>query len=556
MKSRFVSFRIISSVALVCTFFVQAIQIIYADTTNVTISVNNVPPSFTAVPAESPASDSTTPTNVGSNVTFQATGTDGNAGNYYLIICKTDAVTANNSAAPTCTGGSWCVSSATASGSQASCSYSVVSGDAESQAWYAFVCDGNATSAACSSSSQGSGSSGSPFKVNRVPSFTGYSVGTPRSPGQNVTWSTTASDSDTDGSQDQVKLIVCKTTGISGDDCDGGESDRWCSSALATSNPSCSYSIPIPTPDAGSIDAYVYIVDSHNFGATSANQADNVQYAVSNAGPSVSNLSINGGSNITLNESTTTPVVVTATISDNNSCEDISTATASLYRSGIGFGACDNIAENNDNNCYANLSCTVVSSGNTCTGPTDISADYSCTFDLQYFADPTDTGTLYSANLWQTYFRTTDNNSLGSSTSGGNVEVLSLIAFDVTSSISYGGLTPGQSNDPLNQIITYTGTGNVGLDFELSGTNMTSGGDSITVDKQKYALASSTAYASGTALSTVATEVEVNLQKTTSIVSPATKDVWFGIEIPLATPIGTYTGTITTTGIKGETANW
>jgi hypothetical protein len=108
----------------------------------------------------------------------------------------------------------------------------------------------------------------------------------------------------------------------------------------------------------------------------------------------------------------------------------------------------------------------------------------------------------------------------------------------------------------LDKTTTITATGNVGLDEELSGTDMTSGGNTIGVAYQKYALAGSTAYASGTALSTSGTEAELNCLKTTVSGTPATKNTWWGLEIPAGTVSGSYSGTNTIIAIKGETANW
>ena len=136
----------------------------------------------------------------------------------------------------------------------------------------------------------------------------------------------------------------------------------------------------------------------------------------------------------------------------------------------------------------------------------------------------------------------------------------SLTALDVTGAISYGGLDVGQSNDPLDQITTITPTGNVGLDEELSGSNMctdypTCSGGQIAVGYQKVSLSSSTAYASGDALTGSATEYELNLAKAESD-SPTTANTWWGILIPSGTVPGTYSGVNTVDGVKGETANW
>jgi hypothetical protein len=530
---------------------------VFADSVATSVTVGNSSPSFTAGPAENPVSDGTTPTNAGNDVTFEATATDANSEDYYLAVCITNAVTAVNGGSPTCDGGSWCISSATTSGNQATCDYTTLTGDSESNDWYAFVCDGNSTAANCSASSQGSGASGSPFKVNHAPTFNAISNNGPQNPGVNITWSTDTStlDGDSDTVNDTVKLVVCKVAGVTNGDCTGGASDRWCQSALVANNPSCTYTLPIPTADT-TYDAYAYLFDNHNMGATGANQGFNSSYAVNNAAPSVSGVSINGGMDVTLTEGTTTNVTLTATITDNNSCTDIASVEGSLYRSAITYANCDDATDNDDNNCYAEVSCSVVGAGNTCTGVTDASADYQCTVAVQYFADPTVTNTQYPLQNWLATLLAEDNNTQSSFTEVvSGVEMNTTIALDVTGSINYGTLDAGDSNDPLDKTTTVTATGNVGIDQELSGTNMTGPG-TITVGYQRYALASSTAYSSATSLSATPTEVELNCSKTILSGTPATKDTWWGIEIPTGSPPGVYSGTNTVTAVLGEVGNW
>jgi hypothetical protein len=357
-----------------------------------------------------------------------------------------------------------------------------------------------------------------------------------------------------------VKLIVCKTAGISGDDCDGGASDRWCESSLVASNPSCGYDIPSVAAD-GTFDAYVYIVDEHDFGATSGSQGSNVSFTINNVAPVVSAVTINGGSAIDLEESTTKEVTLTATVSDNNSCQDISTVLGYVYRSGIGYTGCDTSGEANNDNCYPEVSCSV--SGGTCEGSTDASADYTCTVNLQYYADPTDANTEYPTQNWLDTIKATDDDSATDNLEvSTGVEMNSLTAFDVTGSINYGGLAPEESNDPLDKIVTTTPTGNVGLDQEHSGAaNMCvdyptcSGGTPIAVSYQEYYTVSSRSYGSGTDLSTTPTEVELDVEKIRNG-TVYTKNTWWGILIPTGTVTGEYAGANTITAVKGETANW
>ena len=169
----------------------------------------NAAPSITAGPSDGGALNS--PVNVGTAVTFTATATDSESDNYYLAICKTDAISANDNAVPTCTGGNWAISSSTASASQASVTYTTLSGDSETNVWYAFVCD-HAVSSVCSSSSQGLASNGSPFEVNHAPSFSAIAnTSGSIAIGSAVVFTSTASDSDTNDTADTVQLFVCKS---------------------------------------------------------------------------------------------------------------------------------------------------------------------------------------------------------------------------------------------------------------------------------------------------------------------------------------------------------
>jgi hypothetical protein len=535
--------------------FLLSFKQIFAETVATSVIVGNSTPSFTVDPFEVVASTTANPTDVGTTITFQATGTDGNNENYYLAICKSDEITANNEAVPTCTGGNWCISSSTTSGSSTTCEYGTLNGDAESNNWFAFVCD-HSSSSICSSSEIGTGDSGSPFQVNHAPSFPTIANVSPLDPGSTQTWSTAVGVSDAD-SGDTVRLLVCKTAGVSAGACDGGGSDTWCDGSAVTNNPSCSIGISIPTLDIG-YSAFVYVYDVHDFGSTDGNQGIGSSYIVNNIAPVVSAISLNSGSAIsTLNEGGTSPVVLGATITDNNGCADISTVVGSMYRSGIGYSACDTGGEADGNNCYPALSCSV-GGGNTCDGSTDPSASYTCTAYVKYFADPTVANTTYSAETWMDTFKAEDEALNDAQNIGTGVEMNDLLAMDIGASLAFGNLSAGQTLSPLSALTVVTATGNVGLDQTLEGTNMLDVGDTsntITVGNQRYALAAATAYGSGITLSISATETELNCKKTTSDVGE-TKPTYWGISIPVGTAAGTYGGTNTVIAVKGEFAAW
>lgn len=564
MKKKYLLYlSFVVSVFLILSFFNQLPILFISNAASVTtsVTVGNSPPSFTTSPYEDPASTVTAPTKVGSDVTFKATANDSNNENYYLIVCSTDSVTPHNGTAPTCGGTMYCISSSTASTSPASCAFTTLASTPQSNSWYAFVCDANSGNALCSLSSQGTGDSGSPFVVNHLPTFTAVSTSdTSVDPGGAVTWSATANDPDAD----TVKLLVCKTSTITeGGECTGGASNTLCSSSLVASNPSCTYDVPAVAPD-GSVTAYAFIVDSFNAPASGGSQGSDVSFTINNVAPVISSVTLNSGNAITLVEGSTTEIAMTATVTDNNGCSngEIASVVAYVYRSGTAYTGCNASASANSNYCYPEVSCTQVA--NSCVDATDASANYSCTVDIQYFADPTDADTVFPLESWLNTFKATDNNSLtatGELTTG--VELNSLIGMTAPEAIAYGNLGAGQKNDPLDKTTKLVSTGNVGLDTELSGTDMcidyptcaSSPNTPIAVGNQKHALVVDTAYATGVGLTSSPVAASINIPKCTSIAENA-KNIWWGLSIPIGTISGTYTGSNTITAFKSPVAVW
>lgn len=263
---------------------------------------------------------------------------------------------------------------------------------------------------------------------------------------------------------------------------------------------------------------------------------------VGNAAPSVSVVTLNSSSAITLVENNTRTVYATSTVSDGNGCSTIIGVTTDFYRSGVTAASCDTPGEANSNNCYSRSSCTVVAG--TCTGGVDTTADYVCSAALQYYADPTDSGT-YSAQTWTATTYVTD--GAATSSASGSAELNTLAALDVTSSISYGTLAANTDTGSANSTTTVTNTGNTNIDPDLSGTVMSSGGDTIAVAQQKYSSINFT-YSSGTStLSTTPTSINLALPQRTSGV--VTANVYWGIGIPAGTNAGSYTGTNTFTAV-------
>lgn len=248
--------------------------------------------------------------------------------------------------------------------------------------------------------------------------------------------------------------------------------------------------------------------------------------------PIVTNVVLNGGTDITLSPGATTTISATATVTDLNGYSDIVQATGTMFRSGVGAQC-----SVNDNSCYsaASSSCIFFS----CSG---YSCQVSCSADLYYFADPTDIG-FYGAQDWGAYISAVDSaGGYGTSTAAINKELITLRALEVTQSIDYGSLQVQTDTGTYNATTTIENIGNDSIDVSIAGTNLTSGLSSIPVGNEKFATTTFT-YSSCPAqtcnpLATSTTALEVDLTKPVST-STVSDEVFWGISIPFgvaATP--------------------
>ncbi len=533
------------------------------------VDINNTAPAFDVDPYEEntvtlTASTPTTPINVGSSITFRATGDDQDGNAYYLAVCKSDAITAGGgiNTPPTCDGGAWCVSTSTADEVATSCQYTALVGDAEESVWYAFVCD-NSGDSKCSASSQGTGDSGSPFVVNHRATYTALAVPvSPQDPGSTFTYNATASDTDTYGTtDDNLYLLVCSSSGVTqattytAPTCNGTQLNL---SAGALTDPTTTYladldaGAGISYPD-GTYTAYGYVYDQHNLLA-SAPQTDT--WEVNNTAPTVGIDSFNT-TTLVLTESTTTNLLANVTVTDNNSCQDITSGGSVVidffggWLAG-GHGDCGVSGDSDPDDCYPVVTCTVDSGTNACAGTSDNSVAYDCTVPVQYYAEATGTGSEHVSDNWHAYVTATDDDAVSDEDSATNLNVDLLVAFSAGDSIYYGALDVGDTS--TNQSVTVTGTGNTIIDTEVYGTDMTSGGNSILANNQEFDLAPFT-HLTGNPLpySGSPTTLYLGVPKTnwTTSLQIGTAPTYWSLFVPLTTISGSYTGTNTLTAIQG-----
>jgi len=541
-----------------------------ADSADTSVTVGNTLPTFNSgyEPHEDPASDGTTPTDVGSDVTFKGTATDANDDDWKLLICATAGTTG-----VTCTGTVICNTAvAVSSNTEASCAYTALVGDNQSNDWYGYACD----AVGCFGESHKVDSSGPPFKVNHSPAFTVYADDGPKGPATTITWTTTASDPDSDTTPDTISLYVCKAADFTGSACGG--SGTWCSDTGKASDPTCFTTTPRPDGDYA---AYGYVVDSHGFVSVDTAQGTDSSPTVTNSTPSITNTSIylldvDGSGNLTLTgeQTETANFTVTFIVNDANSCQnissgdEISSAFINVRMSEKAQGACDITGEYDANDCYPddyaswNPVCAASSTVDACNDNTDTSVGWACTFPLQYHADPTVASTPKAAFNWVAAAQAEDddaaNTSLIDSSTGSN-EMDKFMAYDLnTATIAYGTVAPDA--DSLEKTTTVEATGNVGLDENLFGSQLcndypTCGdADDIAIAQQNYNLTQGQGWG-GTGhvdLSGTPTETELDCSKTTITGTPATANTYWYLHVPLGQAVDVYTGSNT---IEGKVDN-
>jgi|GEM_PF-5984195 len=184
-----------------------------------------------------------------------------------------------------------------------------------------------------------------------------------------------------------------------------------------------------------------------------------------NESPTITNINLNAGSNIDLIENATTSITATTTVSDSNTYADITSVIGRLYRSGV--TSTENCTTD-ANNCTPTTTCATSScSSNDCTA--------TCSFDLWFIAEPTDTDSDWDAEHWVAWMQVTDSQSAtGTATnSSQTVDVNTLLALEMgPGGIDYGELSVGQSIDPLSKLLVATTTGNTAINANISGTDL------------------------------------------------------------------------------------
>lgn len=191
---------------------------------------------------------------------------------------------------------------------------------------------------------------------------------------------------------------------------------------------------------------------------------------------------------ITLNAGTTQAITCNATIRDYNGGNTITNVSATFYDNNTaGPGDAD------DNNThYTNASCTS-------TGTSQYLANFSCGFDLLYYAN---NGTNWACNVTVVDNFTFSGNVSGNDSLANTTTINALLALNVTPLINYGNLSVGDTSTAQEANITNIGNNNINISVRAFGGNDESNVSAqnisficdqgnITHENQKYGLNSS-----------------------------------------------------------------
>jgi hypothetical protein len=263
---------------------------------------------------------------------------------------------------------------------------------------------------------------------------------------------------------------------------------------------------------------------------------------------SVVDISLNDGYHISLIEDSTTSVYSTGMVSNSTGYTDIVSVIGRIFRSGASGGE-DCSLDNND--CYEDLGCATTScfDANSCV--------VRCDFNVWSYADPTDIISPWPSENWIAWIKAIGQSASTTATNTSeSIDVYTLRALEVVSSIPYGIIDAGSGTGSFNPTTTITNTGNSAIDLEICGTDLctdypTCVLNEMDVSSQEYST-SAFVLGSGISLLNSTSTLDVDLPKPLSFPSNSTDIIYWGLGVPENTAVGTYAGENTFTAIPAQ----
>ncbi len=250
--------------------------------------------------------------------------------------------------------------------------------------------------------------------------------------------------------------------------------------------------------------------------------------------PTILSLALNGNADITLVGGATTTIFATGTVSDQNGYADLTSATTTIFRSGVGESC---TADNN--NCY--IAGPSLCSFTNCSGST---CDIECSVDMYYHADPTDIGT-FAGETWRALLAIEDGAGAVATATAPSVDLITVRALAVEESIDYGTLAVNADTGSYNATTTIVNIGNAALDVSIEGTDLTDGSASVIPVSEQIFATSTFTYSACTfcsQLATTSTTYELDLAKPTSTSPAIVDEIFWGLAVPFGVAGAPHSG--------------
>jgi hypothetical protein len=243
----------------------------------------------------------------------------------------------------------------------------------------------------------------------------------------------------------------------------------------------------------------------------------------------VGTVTIDPSSPIDLTLGSTKTVTCSATITDTDNWNNITTVNATIWDS----IASTEGASDNDNEHYTVVSCDLGAN----TSATERPA--TCSFSLHYHANP---------STWTCKIRSYNStNDLASNSNGATVN--QLVALDVVgTSINFGDMALNETS-ASDVSTTVQNVGNIRIDVKLSGDSFSCSSGTLSPETARYSATSGNSYASMTELTGTAITLDLDIAKSTG--SPSTKDTYWKISIPNSGVGGSCSNTVTFSAVSG-----
>lgn len=256
------------------------------------------------------------------------------------------------------------------------------------------------------------------------------------------------------------------------------------------------YYIIVDGSDTGDEGDFDLKLEFTSTGPSGNNATGNTEASVNNQAPVIDSILITetSGSTTPVNPvsipaNSNKDIYVRGTYHDDNGCSEVENSITGIsgvfYRNLVTNGSA---CTADDNNCYQIVDGDCITSG--CTGGADLDGEFECLVTLEYYTEATDASSHFPTNTWLGQITITDDNEIATDTA--STEVASVIALDVGAVIDYGAVNLGEVSS--EQTFTITNIGNVSINVDARGTDMSCTVGTIPITNQKYSTISSFDY--------------------------------------------------------------